>query len=94
MMIIATIIQVYQFMLFIRFIMQWIDTIDINSVHPAFKSIITTLKSVNGTLIPITEPVLAPIRDKVTFNHIDLSPLVVSVILSIVAGVLTSIFSF
>jgi len=57
--------------------MQWIDKVDTNSVNTALK--------------PLTEPVLAPIRDKVTFNNIDLSPLVVSVILSIIASLLSSV---
>ena len=72
--IIGIIIQAYQFVLFIRFIMQWIDKDGTNSINNALK--------------PITEPVLAPIRDKVTFNNIDLSPLVVSVGLSIIAWLL------
>jgi uncharacterized protein YggT (Ycf19 family) len=76
--IIGIIIQAYQFVLFIRFIMQWIDKDGTNSINIALK--------------PITEPVLAPIRDKVTFNNIDLSPLVVSVGLSIIAVIISSIF--
>jgi uncharacterized protein YggT (Ycf19 family) len=75
--IIATVIWVYQLVLFIRFIMQWVDKDGTNSVNTALK--------------PLTEPVLAPIRDKVTFNNIDLSPLVVSVILSIIASLLSSV---
>jgi uncharacterized protein YggT (Ycf19 family) len=75
--IIATVIWAYQLVLFIRFIMQWVDKDGTNSVNTALK--------------PITEPVLAPIRDKVTFNNIDLSPLVVSVILSIIASLLSSV---
>jgi uncharacterized protein YggT (Ycf19 family) len=57
--------------------MQWVDKDGTNSVNTALK--------------PLTEPVLAPIRDKVTFNNIDLSPLVVSVILSIIAWLLSSV---
>ncbi len=68
--------------------MQWIDKVDTNSVHPAIKSTIAVLKSMNIALIPITEPVLAPIRDKVTVNNIDLSPLVVSLVLNIIARAL------
>jgi uncharacterized protein YggT (Ycf19 family) len=75
--IIGTVIWVYQLLLFIRFIMQWVDKDGTNSINNALK--------------PITEPVLAPIRDKVTFNNIDLSPLVVSVILSIIAWLLASV---
>ena len=75
--IIATVIQVYQFVLFIRFVMQWIDKDGTNSVNTALK--------------PVTEPVLAPIRPNVTYNNIDLSPLVVSVILSIIAWLLSSV---
>jgi uncharacterized protein YggT (Ycf19 family) len=75
--IIATVIWAYQLVLFIRFIMQWVDKDGTNSVNTALK--------------PLTEPVLAPIRDKVTFNNIDLSPLVVSVILSIIASLLSSV---
>jgi uncharacterized protein YggT (Ycf19 family) len=75
--IIATVIWVYQLVLFIRFIMQWVDKDGTNSVNTALK--------------PLTEPVLAPIRDKVTFNNIDLSPLIVSVILSIIASLLSSV---
>jgi YggT family protein len=75
--IIATVIQVYQFVLFIRFVMQWIDKDGTNSINNALK--------------PVTEPVLAPIRPMVTFNNIDLSPLVVSVILSIIAWLLASV---
>ena len=75
MVIIGTVIQVCQFMLFIRFIMQWIDKDGTNSLNIALK--------------PLTEPVLAPIRDKVIFNNIDLSPLVVSVILSIIGWLLS-----
>lgn len=86
--IIGIVISVYQFVLFIRFIMQWIDKVDTNSVHPAIKSTIAVLKSMNIALIPITEPVLAPIRDKVTVNNIDFSPLVVIVILNIITRVL------
>jgi uncharacterized protein YggT (Ycf19 family) len=75
--IIGTVIWVYQLVLFIRFIMQWVDKDGTNSINTALK--------------PVTEPVLAPIRDKVTFNNIDLSPLVVSVILSIIASLLSSV---
>jgi uncharacterized protein YggT (Ycf19 family) len=75
--IIGTVIWVYQLLLFIRFIMQWVDKDGTNSINNALK--------------PITEPVLAPIRDKVTFNNMDLSPLVVSVILSIIAWLLASV---
>jgi uncharacterized protein YggT (Ycf19 family) len=86
--IIGIVISVYQFVLFIRFIMPLIDKVDTNSVHPAIKSTIAVLKSMNIALIPITEPVLAPIRDKVTVNNIDLSPLVVSLVLNIIARAL------
>ena len=72
--IIGIIIQAYQFVLFIRFVMQWIDKDGTNSINNALK--------------PVTEPVLAPIRDKVTFHNIDLSPLVVIVILNIITRVL------
>ena len=75
--IIATVIWVYQLVLFIRFVMQWIDKDGTNSVNTALK--------------PVTEPVLAPIRPNVTYNNIDLSPLVVSVILSIIAWLLSSV---
>ena len=75
--IIATVIWAYQLVLFIRFIIQWVDKDGTNSLNTALK--------------PLTEPVLAPIRDKVTFNNIDLSPLVVSVILSIIASLLSSV---
>jgi uncharacterized protein YggT (Ycf19 family) len=75
--IIATVIWVYQLVLFIRFIMQWIDKDGTNSLNTAIK--------------PLTEPVLAPIRDKVTFNNIDLSPIVVSLGLSLILSILTSI---
>jgi len=72
--IIGIIISVYQFVLFIRFIMQWVDKYNTNSLNTALKQ--------------ITEPVLAPIRDKVTFNNIDLSPLVVIFILNIIVRAL------
>lgn len=72
--IISTIIWLYEIALFIRFIMQWIDKDGTNSLNTALKQ--------------ITEPVLAPIRDKVTFNNIDFSPLVVIVILNIIVRVL------
>jgi len=72
--IIGTIIWVYELVLFIRFIMQWVDKDGTNSLNAALK--------------PITEPVLAPIRDKVTFNNIDLSPLIVSLVLNIIARAL------
>ena len=72
--IISTIIWLYEIALFIRFIMQWIDKDGTNSLNTALKQ--------------ITEPVLAPIRDKVTFNNIDFSPLVVIVILNIITRVL------
>jgi YggT family protein len=75
--IIGLVISIYQFLLFIRFIMQWIDKDGTNSINTALK--------------PLTEPVLAPIRDKVTFNNIDLSPLVVSLALSVIASVLSNI---
>jgi uncharacterized protein YggT (Ycf19 family) len=75
--IIGTVIWVYQLVLFIRFIMQWVDKDGTNSLNAALK--------------PVTEPVLAPIRDKVTFNNIDLSPLVVSVVLSIIASLLSNV---
>jgi uncharacterized protein YggT (Ycf19 family) len=76
--IIGIIIQAYQLVLFVRFIMQWVDKDGTNSINIALK--------------PVTEPILAPIRDKVTFNNIDLSPLVVSVGLSIVAIIISSVF--
>jgi len=72
--IIGTIIWLYELVLFIRFIMQWVDKDGTNSLNAALK--------------PITEPVLAPIRDKVTFNNIDLSPLIVSLVLNIIARAL------
>ena len=72
--IIGTIIWVYELVLFIRFIMQWVDKDGTNSLNAALK--------------PITEPVLAPIRDKVTFNNIDLSPLIISLVLNIIARAL------
>ncbi len=72
--IISTIIWLYEIALFIRFIMQWVDKYNTNSLNTALK--------------PITEPVLAPIRDKVTFNNIDLSPLVVIFILNIITRAL------
>ena len=72
--IISTIIWLYEIALFIRFIMQWIDKDGTNSLNTALKQ--------------ITEPVLAPIRDKVTFNNIDLSPLVVIFILNIITRAL------
>lgn len=75
--IIGTVVWVYQLLLFVRFIMQWIDKDGTNNLNTALK--------------PLTEPVLAPIRDKVTFNNIDLSPLVVSLALSLILSVLTSI---
>ncbi|MCX6015386.1 MAG: YggT family protein [Chloroflexales bacterium] len=74
--IISTIISVYQFVLFIRFIMQWIDKDGTNSINNALK--------------PVTEPVLTPIRAKVTFNNIDFSALIVSILLSIISGLLTA----
>ena len=86
--IIGLVISVYQFVLFIRFIMQWIDKVDTNSVHPVIKRTIAVLKIANAALNPITEPVLAPIRDKVTVNNIDFSPLVVSLVLNIIARAL------
>ncbi len=72
--IIGTIIWLYELVLFIRFIMQWVDKDGTNSLNAALK--------------PITEPVLAPIRDKVTFNNIDLSPLIISLVLNIIARAL------
>lgn len=75
--IIGVIVSVYQLLLFVRFIMQWIDKDGTNSINNALK--------------PITEPVLVPIRSKLTFNNIDLSPLVVSLGLSLIVSVLTSV---
>lgn len=72
--IISTLIWLYEIALFIRFIMQWIDKDDTNRLNTALK--------------PITEPVLIPIRDKVTFNNIDFSPIVVSLVLNIIARAL------
>jgi uncharacterized protein YggT (Ycf19 family) len=72
--IIGIIIQAYQLVLFVRFIMQWVDKDGTNSINIALK--------------PVTEPILAPIRDKVTFNNIDLSPLVVIFILNIIVRAL------
>jgi len=72
--IISTIIWLYEIALFIRFIMQWVDKYNTNNLNTALKQ--------------ITEPVLTPIRDKVTFNNIDFSPLVVIVILNIITRVL------
>jgi uncharacterized protein YggT (Ycf19 family) len=56
--------------------MQWIDKDGTNQINTALK--------------PMTEPVLAPIRDKVTFSGIDFSPIVVSIVISIVFNVLVS----
>lgn len=75
--IIGLVISVYQLLLFVRFIMQWIDKDGTNSINNALK--------------PLTEPVLVPIRSKLTFNNIDLSPLVVSLGLSLIVSVLTSV---
>lgn len=72
--IISTLIWLYEIALFIRFIMQWIDKDGTNRLNTALK--------------PITEPVLIPIRDKVTFNNIDFSPIVVSLVLNIIARAL------
>lgn len=74
MFIVVTLVNVYSIILFIRFIMQWIDKDGTNQI--------------NTTLKPLTEPVLAPIRDKVTFNGIDFSPLVVSVVLSVLVNII------
>lgn len=76
MFIVSTLVSLYSFVLFIRFLMQWIDKDGTNQINTALK--------------PMTEPVLAPIRDKVTVSGIDFSPIVVSIVLSIVLNVLVS----
>lgn len=72
--IVITLVNIYSIVLFIRFIMQWIDKDGTNQINTALK--------------PITEPVLAPIRDKVTFNGIDLSPVVVSLIINLIINII------
>ena len=74
MFIVVTLANLYSIVLFIRFIMQWIDKDGTNQINTALK--------------PITEPVLAPIRDKVTFNGIDFSAIVVSLVINIIINVL------
>ncbi|MFM7678427.1 MAG: YggT family protein [Roseiflexaceae bacterium] len=74
MFILALVAQIYSLMLFIRFIMQWIDKDGTNQINAALK--------------PMTEPLLEPVRPKTTFGGIDLSPIVVSVIINIVVSVL------
>lgn len=76
MFIVSMLVSLYSIVLFIRFLMQWIDKDGTNQINTALK--------------PMTEPVLAPIRDKVTFSGIDFSPIVVSIVISIVFNVLVS----
>mgnify|MGYP003346569281 FL=1 len=77
MFILVTLVNVYSIVLFVRFIMQWIDKDGTNQINTSLK--------------PLTEPVLAPIRPKVTFSGIDFSPIVVSVVISLLVNILVSI---
>ncbi|MCE2851421.1 MAG: YggT family protein [Roseiflexaceae bacterium] len=74
MFILALVAQIYSFVLFIRFIMQWIDKDGTNQINAALK--------------PMTEPLLQPIRPNTTLSGIDLSPIVVSLIINIAVSVL------
>jgi uncharacterized protein YggT (Ycf19 family) len=67
-------INIYQVVLFIRFIMQWIDKDGTNQVNSALK--------------PLTEPVMDPLRPHVVLNGIDFSALVVSIILQIIVVII------
>jgi uncharacterized protein YggT (Ycf19 family) len=67
-------INIYQVVLFIRFIMQWIDKDGTNQVNSALK--------------PLTEPVMDPLRPHVVLNGIDFSALVVSIILLIIVVII------
>ncbi len=77
MFILALVAQLYSFVLFIRFIMQWIDKDGTNQINTALK--------------PMTEPLLEPVRSKTMFNGIDLSPIVVGILINIVVSVLAMI---
>lgn len=77
--ILALVAQLYSLVLFIRFIMQWIDKDGTNQINTALK--------------PMTEPLLEPVRPKTTFNGIDFSPVVVSVLINVVVSVLVSILA-
>lgn len=63
-------INLYQIVLFIRFIMQWIDKDGTNQINTALK--------------PLTEPVMDPLRPHVVLSGIDFSALVVSLILQVI----------
>ncbi len=77
MFILATLVNIYSIVLFIRFIMQWIDKDGTNQINTSLK--------------PLTEPLLAPLRPKVTFSGIDFSPIVVSIIINLVVSILANI---
>ena len=74
MFILALVAQIYSFVLFIRFIMQWIDKDGTNQINAALK--------------PMTEPLLVPVRPQTIFGGIDLSPIIVSLIINILVSVL------
>jgi len=65
---------IYACILFIRFIMQWIDKDGTNQINAALK--------------PMTEPLLVPVRPQTIFGGIDLSPIIVSLIINILVSVL------
>ena len=64
------IINIYQILLFVRFIMQWIDKDGTNQINTALK--------------PLTEPFMDPLRPHVVLSGIDFSALVVSFILQVI----------
>jgi len=76
MFIVGTLVWIYSIALFIRFIMQWIDKDGTNQINTSLK--------------PLTEPLLAPVRPKVTFSGIDFSAVVVSFIINVIFNILGS----
>jgi uncharacterized protein YggT (Ycf19 family) len=77
MVILAFVAQIYSFVLFIRFVMQWIDT---DGTH-----------QINAALKPMTEPLLEPIRPHAMFGGIDVAPIIVILIINIALSVLAMV---
>ncbi len=80
--IIATVIQIYSFVLLARVLMSWVPMFTGRPLDPS--------NPIVNFLLTITEPVLAPVRRFTTFGMMDFSPIVVLLTLTILSRALIS----
>ena len=80
--IIARVLEIYTFVILGRVLMSWIPLFTsrpLDYSNPLVKF-----------LVDVTEPILAPVRRFALIGMIDLSPIIVLVLLSVISGVLES----